>query len=640
MAEERNRLEEIKKRLFSRDPNAVHETRRGKLDDMVYPAERTWHSENSSSSQSVPVSESMTKKRSPFKTFFIGSLVFFGIAAIFALFNIFSDSRTVSSNNIDIVVLGNGFTDGGETLGLDVDIQNKNTAALEYVDLIITYPRGDDADPAQQERKRISVGTVAAGKTKTQHVDLILYGAQGTTKNISFTLEYHIAGSNAIFSKNIIYPVIINAAPVTLTVAGPTAITPGQSFTLDISVLQNATVPAKNMLVRVEYPPSFSFQSAVPAAMAGNNIFEIGDLGPGMTKKVSIKGKLEGIPGEERSFRIYTGAGASQGQTDIAVAYSSLLHTMTLENPFINAQIMVGGVRAEQYAITGGQSVPVSIAWTNNLPTSIDDVVINAKLSGNALNQSSVQAQSGFYDSNTNTISWNKNTFSQFASLDPGASGMVGFSVASLLLVGGGQSLLVNPTILVSVSVTGRQPNDGGTSSQITTSDERELRVSTGFFLAGRGLRTIGAFTNTGPVPPKVGNRSTYTIEWTVSNSANPVTGAVAVATLPPYVEWAGRTAPESESLSYNEITREVTWNIGTVNAGVGIQGGGRTASFQVAITPSLSQVGSTLSLVGETKLTGTDSFSHAALQSIRPLINTRILNDPAYQNNWEKVVN
>lgn len=640
MAEERNRLEEIKKRLFSRDPRAVHEAHRGKLDDMIYPTERTWQKDTPASSQSVPISESMTKKRSPFKTFFIGSLIFFGVAALFALFNIFSDSRTVSSNNIELVVLGNSFTDGGETLGLDVGIQNKNTAGLEYVDLIVTYPRGDDGDSAQQERKRISVGSVAAGKTKTQHVDLVLYGAQGTTKNISFTLEYHIAGSNAIFSKNVMYPVIINTAPVTLTVAAPTGITPGQIFTMDISVLQNATLPAKNMLVRVEYPPSFLFQSAIPAAMAGNNIFEIGDLGPGMTKKVSIKGKLEGIAGEERSFRIYTGAGASVGQTDIVVPYSSLLHTMILENPFINAQIMVGGIRAEQYAISGGQSVPVSIAWTNNLPTSVDDVVITARLSGNALNQSSVQAQSGFYDSNTNTISWNKNTFSQFASIDPGASGTVGFSVASLPLVGGGQSLLVNPTILVSVSVTGRQPNDGGTSSQITSSDERELRVSTGFFLAGRGLRTIGAFQNTGPVPPKVGNRSTYTIEWTVSNSANPVTGAVAVASLPSYVEWVGSTAPESESLSYNEITREVTWNIGTVNAGVGIQGGGRTASFQIAITPSLSQVGSTLSLLGETKLTGSDSFSRAALQSIRPLINTRLTNDPGYQNNWEKVVN
>ncbi len=96
---------------------------------------------------------------------------------------------------------------------------------------------------------------------------------------------------------------------------------------------------------------------------------------------------------------------------------------------------------------------------------------------------------------------------------------------------------------------------------------------------------------------------------WTVANSTNPVTGAIARAVLPSSVEFVGTISPKNEQVDYNQLTKEVKWTIGSVKK----SGGGgltRQVSFQVAVTPTPNQVGQEMGLVGNTTLSATDTFT------------------------------
>ena len=632
-----NRIEDIKSRLFSRDPKAIRKKRFVDLRAIPHAVKTAWDTEKIEQNIVTP----MAQKTSLFKKIFIGSIAFFVIALIFAVFSLYRGSNNVSAENIDIVVLGNAFADGGDELPLQVEIQNKNTTTLEYADLIIEYPKGSDGElTGQFERQRLSIGSIAPGKSANENVSLVLYGAQGTTRDIKFTLEYRLSGSNAIFVKEKQYPVVINSAPITLTVDGPTELSPNQEVTLTVKTVLNASREAKNMRIRVEYPPGFQYTTSIPDPIVGNNVWDIGDLGPGVEKKVVIKGKLGGQAQEERSFRVYSGEADPNDRGSIGVAFSSFLHTITLQNPFIDARLVVNGDNADVVAIPAQQPVNVQVAWTNNLPTRVDDVEIKVEASGSALNPAAIIPQGGFYNSNDNTILWDKNTNASFSSLDPGENGVVSFSVASLPLIGSGSSLLSSPNIMLKVSIRGREPSEGGSEQVVSSLDQKELRVSTGLSLITKGFHTGGGIPNSGPTPPKVGQKTTYTIEWSLSNSANAVTGAEVKATLPGYVEWTGVTKPQTEQISYNDVTREVTWRAGTINRGLGIQGGERKVAFQVGITPSLSQVGSVPALILESVLTGIDSYSLANLKVNRALVNTRVTNDTGFVYGNEVVVN
>ena len=94
-----------------------------------------------------------------------------------------------------------------------------------------------------------------------------------------------------------------------------------------------------------------------------------------------------------------------------------------------------------------------------------------------------------------------------------------------------------------------------------------------------------------------------------------------------------------SEDLKYDSFKREVTWNIGTIPKGAGISGGSKEVYFQVSITPSLSQLGSSPTLVNEAVLTGVDDFANVGVRVIKASLNTMITGDASPAFGSDKVI-
>src|ERR1035437_4008707 len=228
-----NRLEELKSKLFSKSYQTKIEHRDSyshlKTDEVV----DSWQNKEKPESN---MSEKFFMKTSLFKKFFIFSIVFFVLVLGYAAYVFFAGGNTVSNNNIDISILGNNFTAGGEDLPLIVGITNKNSSALDLADLIMEYPKGTSADlSTDTQTSRISLGTIPAGAVRNENIKVVLFGEQGSVRPIKITLEYRVAGSNAIFVKEKDYQVSISSTPINLSVDAPTEISPNQNITLNRS---------------------------------------------------------------------------------------------------------------------------------------------------------------------------------------------------------------------------------------------------------------------------------------------------------------------------------------------------------------------------------------------------------------------
>lgn len=113
-------------------------------------------------------------------------------------------------------------------------------------------------------------------------------------------------------------------------------------------------------------------------------------------------------------------------------------------------------------------------------------------------------------------------------------------------------------------------------------------------------------------MPPRAEQDSSYTITWAVKNSANTVANASAQTTLPPYVKFVKGEA----GVTYDEGTRMVKWSLGDIKAGVGYTLASRQAAFQVLLTPSTSQVGTTPQITGAVLLSGLDRFAQVQVEA------------------------
>lgn len=633
-----NRLEELKDKLFRKNyqttidhRDTFSRVRRKEILD-------SWDTKEKEAENGA---EKFFMKTSRFKKFFIFSLVFFVLTLIYASYVFLAGGNTVSNENIDISILGNNFTAGGEELPIIVGITNRNNSSLDLVDLILEYPKGGSEDLSSDTvRLRESLGTIPAGAVRNENLKITLFGEQGSVRPIKISIEYRVAGSNAIFVKEKLYEVNITSTPINLTVDAPLSISPNQEISLNIKEVLNATKPSPKTLLRVDYPVGFVFTKSVPASSFGNNVWNLGDLAPGAEHDIFITGKMVDVfDGEEKTFKISSGSQSDADKYAIGVIFNAIAHTITVKKPFIEASLFVNGVNQREYATDWKTPVNAEIRFLNNLDTQVNDLEIEAKISGNAFNRNTVNAQQGFYDSSKNSITWDKNSKSQFREINPGDSGSVSFTISPLSLFSALGGILSDPTINIEVNITGKQSLEGFAVNELKNSSSAIIRIISDVGFSSKALYYSGAFPNTGLIPPKAEQTTTYTIVWTLSNTANSISKAQISSSLPVWVNFVDRVSPAGENLTYNPSTRQIVWNIDRIPRGTGITSAARSVSFQISFKPSLSQVGTIPNILNESILTGHDDFANVGVRASRGPVTTKLDSDVAFPANGSIVV-
>ena len=541
----------------------------------------------------------------------------------------FGESNTVSADNIEISVLGNAFASGGEILPLQINLINKNSVKLEYSDLLISYQQGA-GEGEDMFRKRIGIGEVPAGDTVKELVEVTLFGQQGTTRDVNITLEYRVPGSNAIFVKEKSYTVNISSAPVNLSVSGPESSGSNQNISFSVKAGLNTKEAVKNMMIVAEYPRGFDFKSATPAPTFGDNIWVLGDLNPGVEKEIKVNGVIVAQSGEQRAFNVYIGQQKDINERGMGVQFNSQSYVVAIQKPLLDTRLTLNGNRDPEVTITSGSSVKGEIEWKNTTNDKLTDVEIVAEIKGTIVNFSSIDS-SGFYESATNKIIWNRQNFEQFGEIKPGESGKLSFQFSTIPPTSSSEAT-------VDISLKARNPANVNEFLDIKNFDRKVIKVATKMQIVGEALYYSGAFPNTGPLPPTPGESTTYTISWSLVNSLNDVSGAEVRAKLPIYVDYVGTTSPRSENVNYNATTKEVVWNVGNVKKGTGTTLPVKELQFQVKFNPSSVHVGEVMELVESIKYKGVDTVNNAQINGSYGDIKTLLNGDLNYNPQNDKV--
>jgi hypothetical protein len=619
-------IAELEKRLYARDPENVPKRTFGILRPERENVTSMW------GQTTVPKEKIVHKNTvSGYRRFFLFSLIFFLLALGVAAYSIYRGALTLSSKNVNVSILGNSFVAAGNALPVQVEVANSNSASLLDAKLAVDYPKGiaDDTgvDTVHAEQ---DLGTILAGQTKSQDFSVVLYGQEGTSQTVTATLSYELKDSSAVFQKVDTFSVMISSSPLAMTVDGPTAIAANQPFELTINNTFTSNTPLSNVITRVDYPDGFIFASAVPAPTGGNNVWSLGDLESGTTRAITIQGKLIGQENEQKSFRVYVGTPVSASDTTIATTYNSALHTVTLSEPFVSAQMTINSQNTDVDAVPVGDPVDGIVSWTNNSAETITNPTFTIVLDGTSIDTSTVTATNGYYDAPSNTITWNADSDPDLASLAPGQTGELDFSFTP--------SLTDTTDATADLSVQGTLPAENNQQQSITDIDIKTIRYSAHLQFASQAFYSVGPIKNTGPFPPTAGKTTSYTITWTAHPSENPLTDIVASAVLPPGINWTGVISPQSAAVVYDPSSRTVTWNAGVL-ASASPTAVDSTVSFQVSSEPTVDQVGQTLSLLGETTVAATDATANVPLTVTRPALSTALSSDPVYSQGEERVV-
>lgn len=609
-------LEKARERLYSREQEPEHE------DESLASAKRTlphgWGD------------EPLAPRRKPLHPhvkmagyFFIGAFLFFLLALAAAGYFFYLGGNAVSVNNVQVDIQGPTSIAGGDTVPLSIAVTNKNSVAISNATIDIAFPPGTrNADNLYVDYPRYTenLGTIDSGQTATRSLKVVLFGSAGNTFNLPVTLSYGTEGSNATFEKKSSYGISISSTPLSVSVDSLTETVSGQPMTINLTVRNNATTAIHDVVLSGQFP--FGFQPTDSSVPLTGSSFLLGTLAPGAVKQIKLTGVLTGQDGDQRVFHFSVGTAKNATDPTIAVTYMTQESTVSIALPFIQTKLSVNGNSSDNVVVAPGSSQSVSLSYLNTLATSISNAQVSVAISGSAVDYGSITSSDGFYDSANHTIVFSSDTDPALSSLAPGASGIGSFSFKTLPA----GSVSYDPSITFTISVSGTRIGQTNVPEQVTASAKKTVKVQTAVALSARSLHRSGPFTNTGPIPPAANTPTTYTIEWNAKNTGSAVAGGTVTATIPStYVTYLGNTSGTG-TISYDNITHTVTWNVGDLP-----QGSTATADFQVSVTPSITQKGSAPNLTSDASFSGYDRYAGVQVSASAPAVSTQTLTDPGY---------
>jgi hypothetical protein len=604
-ADDRSSLEETKERLYKRDPIAPARVE-GSYTPKPTFLPHAWKE------TLLPPTLTGGKRHVRLATLFFGAaIIFFVVSLSVAGYFFYFGGNSVSPNKITVTLQGPTTIAGGDIVPLSLSITNRNPVSLANAVVDITFPAGTrEAENILTPYPRFSeeLGTIPSGVTITRSIKAVVFGAAGQTLTLPINFTYSAVGTNAVFVKKSQYELAISTTPLSISIDTASEVVAGNPFTLTLNVRSNATSPIENVMVAGVFPFGFNVtSSSLPLTNSG---FFVGKLEPGGSKTITIKGVLQGQTSEERVFHFTVGTAPSP--SDALVAYMTQDASVRLAAPFIATTLAINGDTSSNVSISPGSTQSVTVSYTNTLPTTVTNASVSVKISGSGVDYGSIRTSNGFYDSNSRTIRFDRDTDSAFESLAPGASGVGSFTFSALPSTRGG-----SPSITFTTAVSGTRVGQTSVPEEISSTMTKTVKVVANVALVATALHSSGALSNSGPIPPRVGEATTYGVVWGVQNSGSAVAGGTVTTVLPSYVTYTGVTTGGG-SFSYDSSARKVTWSAGDLS-----QGGSASGAFQVSITPSSSQQGTSPVLTGPATFSGYDRFAAVQVSATADAVTT-----------------
>ncbi len=642
--EDKSKIEELKKSLYSRNAPEIRARRRLQFSkEDIANIKTDWQSPNENNEEVVLNKKYENNSMSFLNKLLLGSIIFFILTVGIGAYFVFNGVNVISANNIDISISAPISVSGGDPLALNIQVSNKNNITLENVDLSVDFPAGtvDSSDSSKELKQfRETVEDIPPGGIGQKTVNAVLYGEENSKKEIVVNVTYNIKGSNAIFKKQKTYDILINSSPISLSVATYKEVISGQEFNFDVKLSSNSNEIIRNLILKSSFPFGFTLTSTDIKPIGNTAVWRIGDIPSKGEKIIHFKGKLEGQDDEVRVFNFVAGVESVRDKNTIGTEYISTNQEISIKKPFITANIILDEDNGTgDYIGAFNSPIRARVSWFNNLSTAVTDAEIHVKLSGTAFDKVSVSPEQGLYKSSDNEIVWNQITTKDLANIGAGDGGNVYFTIVPRDF-SSPSKLVSNPNISINLDISGKRLSESNVPENVLSSNNRLIKISSNPSITSVITRSSPYFTNTGPIPPQAEKSTTYTVTWTVNNTSSAVMGAEIDSSLPAYVKWAGMVNPTDENIKYNSSNGQIVWKVGNVDTYTSANSNKRQVSFQIVYLPSVADIGKSPVLVNESVFTAQDQFTGQTLKdTAQPLTTDFGLTDQAFRSGDNIVV-
>jgi uncharacterized repeat protein (TIGR01451 family) len=519
------------------------------------------------------------------KTIFI--LIFFIIIVAVLGFTWFQMSY--SKEVLKLEILGPSKADTGESITYTVKFKNNGNVRLENPELYFTFPDGAITENGQKVVRLDSTalkGDIYPGEERSFQFKARLMGRTNEIKEAQARMTFQPSGLKTKNEVKTSFTIILGNVPISLNIQMPDQVANNKVFTININYTSNVSYPLNDLTIKVQLPPEFTLVSQKPKGIDNEwNIPVLNEMSGG---NIQLIGSLSGQDKDKKVFKAELGI----WQNGNFVPLKEAVRNVEIIAPSIYLSQTINN--SDAYAASPGDQLHYQISFTNIGQDALQDIVLISRLSGHYLDLNSVKVPIGNYQQGDNSIIWDGSQIPELNYLAPGQTGKVEFWVNVNKRWAINSQADINPVIKNTITI-------GQNTQEFIT------KINSSLVAEQKIYNESKYFTNSGPYPLKVGQKTYLTVEWTAKNYYNDMEGVIMKAVLSPNVNFENKIYPENIKISYDAGTQEVTCIIGSLKAGAGFLSEAPKCAFQVSIIPELNE---DALITGSLEITGNDQWT------------------------------
>jgi len=569
------------------------------------------------------------QKDSRAKKYLLGLIIFLlvALAGSWAVFFLMG-RRDFGGKGVTLEFVGPNEVISGGAAEYTLKYKNGETLSLGESSIEVKMPKNfvaSEADPAAGPDGFWRVGTIAPDADGEIKFKGKILGNLGDSVVWQAILTYRPANFNADFERVATYPAVIKDSLLGISAEGPDKIIPGEVAEYKISFQNKSEEEVDNIELRATYPVGFIFKEALSAPTGGNNLWAVGKLQGGANSALTLRGSFAGETEGKLEFGF--SIGIKKDNAYLKQAESKFVTEVARGGLALN--LLLDG-SSEARAVDFGDALNYVLNYKNQGTEILENVELQFALaaipvvdgqsavSGGTLMADPAGAGSG------GKIIWDKKKISKLAKLFPGDEGTINLRVK----LRDGPFLSPEKDYKVTAAFGAKIGKAGNLAKNLIVegspfispilSDAR-LASEAGYY------NKDGAALGSGPLPPKVGQTTTYRIFWEVSNSLHEIENIEVSTVLPENATYAGIANVEAGELKYDDASRRLTWKLNRLPLSVPKIG----INFELALTPAAADAGKAVVLTGGNFLTAKDTFNGGLITRTNPALATNLISDP-----------
>lgn len=601
------KLEEIEQQLYGKEKEVQESLERRTNRRAFFPRTRS-HLPSIWVPEHPPMGGDAPWVRHPWRYFFGATfLVLIALSGVFVFFYLRAQGQEAR-----VEIQASDITESGGTITIPIVYRNVSRTTLHDGEIAISLPpgailrdQGSDIEAPSRIIKKIEA--LKPGDQGVVEITVRLFGQEHEDQTIGVIYYYRPENLRAQFSARADKIVRIVKVPLALSWEIPETLSRGQDVTIKIHYTLDNSLPFNNISLKMEYPSGFTFTSADPKPAVGSNIWHIGTLEPGQEGVITVRGTMAGEEGEIKAF--HSSLGVFNVLTKEWKTFSESSEDIMIAVTPLSVQGFLG--QAREGIIKPGAKLKFMVKYRNNTTSILQNVTVKALLQGSILNQLTlIPENDGVVDAKTGAAVWGPGNVHGLRRLAPDQSGELTLTITAKDPPPVISEKDKNLTISMQSSIDAASIPDELKGTNLSSVDRIEFKVASKVLFSGKALYGESPIPNTGPFPPQVGMKTTYSILWEIKNFTNNISNAKITTTLPPNITWESTTRADGTAITYDTASSRVTWEIGVVPAGTGVLTPTRVGAFLVSVTPAEIDRQTVMKLINGSEFIGTDSFT------------------------------